>query len=313
MKKIISLITIVFLVLAVLACESIDSGTLGGIAGAGAAGIASALGVDDATAQNIGKGVSAGTATFVESKRAADALTPENEYFLGRAVAANIAAKYPIYTASPALQVYLNKICDTIVINSPRPDIYKGYHVAILDTREINAFATPGGHIFVTRGLIACAASEDALAAVIAHEVAHIQLRHALTSIRNARYVNAAVSGALAGIGEGVGGNAKELASVMSDSVNEVITTLVVEGFSKSQELEADSTALSLLASAGYQPSGILDMLHSLEQKQGSAGFSKTHPSPVDRIANVNKTLNSYTVQDTRSYRTRRFTANVPQ
>jgi predicted Zn-dependent protease len=313
MKKSISLILITLLVLAVLTCESMDSGAIGNIAGAGAAGIASAFGADDNTVQNIKKGVSAGTATFVESKRAADALTPENEYYLGRAVAANIAAKYQIYTASPALQVYLNKICDTIVINSPRPDIYKGYHVAILNTQEINAFATPGGHIFVTRGLIACAASEDALAAVIAHEIAHIQLRHALTSIRNARYINAAVSGGLAGISEGVGGDTKELASVMGDSVNEVITTMVVEGFSKSQELEADSTALSLLASAGYQPSGILDMLHALEQKQGSAGFSKTHPSPGERIAGVNKTLNGYTVQDTRSYRTRRFTANVSQ
>jgi len=290
-------------------CESMDSSLKGNIAGAGAGLLAGALGASDETASRIAQGVNKGVATFDESKKAADSLTPENEYYLGRAVAANIAAKYNIHSDT-FLQAYLDKICNTIVINSPNPDIFRGYHVAILDTTEINAFATPGGHIFVTRGLIACASNEDALASVIAHEIAHIQLRHALTSIRNARYVNAAVSGALAGIGEGIGGSAKELAGVMSDSVNEVITTLVVNGFSKPQELEADATALSLLAGAGYQPSGIVEMLQSLKQKQqGNQGFGKTHPSPDDRIANVNKNIGKYTVADTRTYRVSRFNA----
>jgi len=266
-------------------------------------GLSDALGGNNSAVRGVVKGV----ATFAESAKAADNLTPENEYYLGRAVAANIAGTYPIYK-NPALQAYLNKICNTIVINSPRPNIYKGYHVAILDTDEINAFATPGGHIFVTRGLIACASNEDALASVIAHEVAHIQLRHALTAIRNARYVNAAVSGALAGAGEAGGSNTKELAGIMGDSVNEIVTTLVVNGFSKDQELEADKTALSLLASAGYQPSGILEMLQALKQKQqGKQGFGKTHPTPDVRITNVNKNLKQYKVPDTRSFRDKRY------
>jgi predicted Zn-dependent protease len=290
-------------------CESMASSLKGEIAGAGAGILAGALGASEETANRISQGVKTGVVTFDESKKAADSLTPENEYYLGRAVAANIAVKYPVYS-NTALQTYLNKICNTLVINSPNPDIYNGYHVAILDTNEINAFATPGGHIFVTRGLIDCASNEDALASVIAHEIAHIQLRHALTSIRNARYINAAVSGALAGLGEGVGGNAKELAGVMSDSVNEVITTLVVNGFSKPQELEADATALSLLAGAGYQPSAIVEMLQSLKQKQqGGQGFGKTHPGPDDRIANVNRAMDKYAVADTRSYRVSRYSA----
>ena len=262
---------------------------------------AGALGIDG---DKVDRAIA--VASAADAARAANNLTPENEYYLGRAVAANIAGTYKIYN-NAALQNYLNKICYTIVINSPKPDLYNGYHVAILDTDEINAFATPGGHIFVTRGLIACASSEDALAAVIAHEIAHIQLRHALTSIRNARYVNAAISGALAGIGDS--GNTKELAGIMGDSVNEVITTLVVNGFSSSQELEADTAALSLLASAGYQPSGLVEMLQVLKEKQqGGQGFGKTHPTPDARIANVNKNLGKYKVEDTRSFRTKRYT-----
>lgn len=314
MKKIIPNTALILIIsLCLSTCETMDSSTKGALAGAGAGILAGALGASDDTAARLAQGVNKGVATFDESKKAADSLTPENEYYLGRAVAANISAKYKIYS-NAALQNYLAKICNTIVINSPRPDIFKGYSIAILDTDEINAFATPGGHIFVTRGLIACASNEDALAAVIAHEVAHIQLRHALTSIRNARYVNAAISGALAGTAEAVGGgNAKELASVMSDSVNEIVTTMVVNGFSQSQELEADANALSFLASAGYQPSGLTEMLQALKQKQqGSAGFGKTHPSPDTRISNVNKNIGKYKVADTRTFRVPRYNS-VPR
>jgi predicted Zn-dependent protease len=268
-------------------------------------------GVDSGTVDTLGKVVDAGIkgyATYAESKKAADSLTPENEYYLGRAVAANIAGTYKLYR-NVALQTYLDKICDTIVINSPRPEIYNGYHVAILDTQEINAFATPGGHVFVTRGLIACAANEDALASVIAHEIAHIQKQHALTAIRNARYANAAISGALAGLNaSGVGGNITELASMMGESVNEVVTTLVVNGFSQDQEFEADATALELLAAAGYEPSALLEMLQALKQKQrGQQGFGKTHPTPDARIANVNKNINKYKVPDTKASRAARY------
>jgi predicted Zn-dependent protease len=291
-----------------------DSAAVGSIAGNAAEGMAGAVGLSEGTARSIGSGVRAGAATWADAVKAADSLTAENEYYLGRAVAANIAARYPVYTRDPAMTVYLNKICSALVINSPRPDIYAGYHVAILDTMEINAFATPGGHIFVTRGLLGCAANEDALASVIAHEIAHIQLRHALMSIRNARYINAAVSGVLAGLGEGLGGSVKELTGVMGDSVNEIITTMVSNGYAKDQELEADAQALALLAAAGYQPAAILDMLAALEQvQQGRPGFSKTHPPPAERISGVNKHLARYRISDTRSYRVRRFAVAVPR
>ena len=271
------------------------------------------IGCESMDSTDMLRGLVTGVATFAQAKRAADNLTAENEYYLGRAVAANITGTYTIYR-NPALQAYLNRICKTIVINSPRPDIFNGYFIAVLDTDEINAFATPGGHIFLTRGLIACASGEDALAAVIAHEVAHIQLQHALTSIRNARYTNAAISGLLAGFDEASGGDIQELVSIMGESVNEIVTTLVVRGFSKSQELEADETALSLLASAGYQPSGMLEMLEALRQRQGNdnrAGFGRTHPSPAERITAANRLIGRYRVEDTRAYRARRFSTAV--
>ena len=93
-------------------------------------------------------------------------ITPEQEYYIGRAVAGTILEKYNVYN-SAKMQKYLNEICSAIVINSDKPVLYKGYYVAILDTDEVNAFATSGGHILVSRGLLQCAKSEDALAAVL--------------------------------------------------------------------------------------------------------------------------------------------------
>jgi predicted Zn-dependent protease len=258
--------------------------------------------------KGVANAISTGVGTFAESSKAARELTPENEYYIGRAVAANLTMRYKMYNGNPALQQYLNKICDTIVINSSKPEIFNGYHVAILDTDEINAFATSGGHIFLTRGLIACTANEDEIASVIAHEIAHIQLQHGLTAIRNARYLEAAKSGLLAGISAGTGIDNAELANVLNDSVGEIITTMVNNGFAKDQEFQADTTALSLLASAGYEPSSILQMLYSLGRNQKSdSGFGRTHPSPQSRITNVDKSIKKYNVPDTREYRKRRF------
>jgi predicted Zn-dependent protease len=96
----------------------------------------------------------------------------------------------------------------------------------------------------------------------------------------------------------------------MGDSVGEIMVTMINKGYSKEQEYEADSTALSLLSSTGYEPSSILGMLHALEKiDQGGSGFGKTHPSPKDRIASVNKSLSSYKVSDTREFRQGRYAA----
>ena len=240
---------------------------------------------------------------------AAEEITPEQEYYIGRAVAANILTNYRIWNGSPAMTTYLNRICAAITINSPRPDVFNGYHVAILDSNEINAFATSGGHIFITRGLINAAKSEDALAGVIAHEVAHIQLQHSIKAIRTSRITQALMVTGVSAAGAAAGMSVNELTDVFNESVGEIVSTLVNNGYSQTQEFEADNTAMRLLASAGYSPSGLIDMLRELSAVQtSSSGFGKTHPSPSQRITNAEKTVGSYRVADTRSSRQARFT-----
>jgi len=266
--------------------------------------IAGAVGVID---QNAADAISVSSRAIGS---AAEEITPEQEYYIGRAVAANILSNYSIWNGNPALTAYINKICAAITINSPRPDVYNGYHVAILDSNDINAFATSGGHIFVTRGLINAAMSEDALAGVIAHEVAHIQLQHSIKAIRTSRITQALMITGTSAAGAAAGLDVKELTGIFNETVGEIVSTLVNSGYSQTQEFDADNTAMSLLASAGYSPSGLIDMLGELKNVQtSSSGFGKTHPTPAQRITNAERSLGSYSVADTRTYRQSRFTA----
>jgi predicted Zn-dependent protease len=237
-------------------------------------------------------------------------LTSEDEYYLGRAVAAYILQSYRVYAREPNLTRYVNKICQTLVINSPQPVLYNGYHVTILDSSEFNAFATPGGHIFLTRALVKAADSEDALAAVIAHEVAHVQLHHALSLLKDVRLTQdlTDVSKRAMDIASRQA-TAKERAILLKTDVTDMINTMIINGYAQQQEYEADSTALLLLQRAGYAPSSLVDVLRVLQRTQGGqpGGFNTTHPSPVQRLANVERAVQSYRVPDTRMYRQARF------
>ena len=215
-------------------------------------------------------------------------MTLEDEYFLGRAVAAEILRTFRPYTSNPALTAYLNKICLAITINSPKPTLFSGYWVEILDTDEIYAFATPGGHIFISRGLIDIVPSEDALAAVIAHEVAHIQLRHMASIMAEEHLVQElrAVS-QRAAIIAGRHLTEQERTALFQASLTASISTLFRHGYSREQEFEADQKARILLINAGYNPAALEEILGILDQRHSPGNLSRTHPSPAMRIANL--------------------------
>jgi hypothetical protein len=248
--------------------------------------------------------------TFYETEESA---TPEDEYYLGRAVAANILATYRPYTPNTELTLYLNRICQTLVVNSSRPVIYDGYHLLILDSPGFNAFASPGGHIFITRGLVEAAPSEDALAGIIAHELAHVILRHS-TSIIDDMKINEEISSMAAEVaaiaGERNSGDRRILA--FRNSVNVFFDTMMRNGYSQPQEFEADKYAMALLAASGYDPGGLLEMLRILQRGRNGQGDSlnSTHPSPSERIANLENEIYLYRVTDTRSLRVPRFYNN---
>jgi len=233
-----------------------------------------------------------------------DDFTLVDAYYLGRAVAANILASYRPYTGNPEATAYLNRICQTLVINSSLPPAFNGYHVMILNSNEFNAFATTGGHIFVTKKLVESASSEDMLAAVIAHELAHIAKRHSIIIINEMRLT--AEMSSIANRASEMSGVSKSV-SLFRDSISASMDTLMKNGYSQNQEFEADMEAIVILRKAGYDPNALLDMLKLLQQQQGgqSGGLFSTHPSPIQRIAMVQSL--QFRASDTRQYRVSRF------
>jgi len=293
MKKVITcILIIIFFSITLNSCQHVDS-------------LAQSAANSDIIDHGTANMISASARAF---EAAAERVTPEQEYYIGRAVAASILSAYEIWDENPELTSYLNLICASIVLNSPRPVLFNGYHIAILNSNEINAFATSGGHIFITRGLINAAKTEDALAGVIAHEIAHIQLRHGIKSIKTNRITQAIVLTAAAGVGNIVGMEINELTDILSESVGEILQTMVSSGYSREQEYEADIAAMHLMAATGYQPSGLIDMLMELDAVHiTSSGFGKTHPAPRQRIYFAQRALNRFDMNNTGLDRQKRF------
>ena len=236
-------------------------------------------------------------------KKATEDITPEMAYYIGRKVALSVTQKYTIYQ-NPKATKYVNAICSALAVNSDAPCPYKGYFVAILDTDEINALATHGGHIFITRGLLQCTDSEDAVAAIIAHELSHIQLNHSIAAIRSSRITDAAIKTAAAATTIAIENSdiskyykvSQEDINSFTDAGDKIFGTLVDSGFSFAQEYLADKNALELMINAGYIPTAMDDMLTLLENnvQEGTSGWSKTHPSPSSRKQNIQQPLKKY-------------------
>ena len=150
------------------------------------------------TAAQIGQTTGVMTADQAESLvktgeafgKAFEQITPEQEYYVGRAVGATIISTYKVYDNEVATR-YVNLIGQTMGMVSDKPETFGGYHFLILDSDEINAFAAPGGLIFLSRGMLRLCKNEDQLAGVLAHEVAHVNLGHAISAISNSRWTQA--------------------------------------------------------------------------------------------------------------------------
>lgn len=215
-------------------------------------------------------------------------ITPEQEYYIGRTVGAVIVNKYKPGTNAEANN-YLNLIGQTLAQASDRPETFGGYHFLVLESNEINAFAAPGGLIFVSRGMLRCCKSEGAVAAVLAHEIAHVQLRHGLQAIDKGRLTQALTTLAAEGAKTFGGKELADLTRAFEGSINDITSTMINNGYSRGFEREADAAAVTLLSRVGYDPKDLVSMLKEMEGrlKPGGLDFAKTHPSPKSRIDDI--------------------------
>ena len=219
---------------------------------------------------------------------AAAEITPEQEYYIGRAVAATVLATYKPWD-SPAANDYLNKLGRGLALASVLPETFAGYHVLIMDTDDINAFGAPSGFILVSRGLLRCATSEDEVAAILAHEIGHVSLKHGLSAISTARWTDAALQ-----IGKFAAQNSdsavlRDLTNSFGGVIGDIVKTMVNSGYSQDLEKQADLEGVRILHDVGYDPVAMVRMLTAMKAKLKPEGkdFAKTHPDPATRIAYV--------------------------
>lgn len=215
-------------------------------------------------------------------------ITPEQEYYIGRSVAATVLQRYRPYPDEAANR-YINVLGQSLAQASDRPETFGGYHFLILDSEEVNAFAAPGGMILVTRGMLRLCTTEDQVASVLAHEIGHVQGEHGLRAIKTGRLTSALTILAAEGVKNYAGGQAAQLTEAFEGSVSDIVTTMMNNGYSRDLEREADVQAVVILTRVGYDPGALTGMLKEMDKRmpRTGVGFAKTHPDPKERIQNV--------------------------
>ena len=257
--------------------------------------------VSSSQAQSLLKAGQAVAKTF-------ESFTPEQEYYIGRTIGAMVLEKYPPFENMIA-NTYMNVLGQTLAAASDRPDTFAGYRFQIQDSDEINAFAAPGGFIFVTRGLIRCCKDEDALAAVLAHEIGHVQGKDGLRAIKQSRVTKALTTIGMEGAKQFGGENLATLTQTFGESISDITQTLMINGYSRTLESQTDLAAAEILNRVGYSSQGLLEMLNQMDDrlKPGTQDFAKTHPSPKDRIQVLTPLLGNFTPYPQPTTRQERF------
>jgi predicted Zn-dependent protease len=231
---------------------------------------------NDKTAANIGGAVGLiSTATSSQSV--------EEEIAAGDAVAAMYLGASPLLKNKRA-QSYVNAIGKRIADKSSRPDL--PWSFGILDTPSINAFAAPGGKVLITAGLFDLLETEDELAAVLGHEVAHVARQHHWELIKQQKLISGAT--------DMVATNTESdnaLANAAFDAMSDFFKQMINSGIDKGGEYEADSDGVILAANAGYDSTAMLGVLEKLANASESGNdvsfLFQTHPSAEDRVNNV--------------------------
>jgi predicted Zn-dependent protease len=202
----------------------------------------------------------------------------KGEAEIGSGVAANLLGAAPL-VQDEKLQAYVNRLGWWLALQTERADL--AWHFGVLDSESVNAFAAPGGYVFVTRGLLLRMRNESELAGVMAHEIAHVLKRHHLQAIqKNAQ------TGLAANLASLAAGSSKH--SDLADKAIGAGTELYARGLDKGDEFEADRMGVVIAARAGYDPYGLPAVLQTLEainpQDSNLALMFKTHPAPQKRL-----------------------------
>lgn len=222
---------------------------------------------------------------------------------MGQQYAAQIAQQLPLIQ-DPEVVRYVNLLGDSLVRVTSRQDLQWQFNV--VDSKQINAFAVPGGFVYVNRGLIEATTQMDELAGVMAHEIGHVVKRHSVEQMEKAQAANVGVT--LGCVLTGICNN-----PVAANAINIGGTALFAK-FTRQDEAAADDLAFQYVVRAGISPEGIVTMFQKLLELRQQApstvqGWFATHPTEESRIADVQAQINrlpastrARLTHDTRAY-----------
>jgi beta-barrel assembly-enhancing protease len=236
---------------------------------------------------------------------------PKNKYKvqddvkLGRDYSVQVEREFPILRDADST-AYLESVGRKLVSSIPAEfqESAFQYTFKIVNARDINAFALPGGPMYVNRGMIEAARTEGEMAGVMAHEISHVALRH---STAQATQQSNPLKQIL-GIGAILGG-AIVLGETGAAIGQTLYNGLLVYPYSREYETQADTLGAQILARAGYDPRDLANMFRTIEEQSGGSGpeWLSTHPSPANRYENINRESDKLNVSRTPIKMTRGF------
>jgi predicted Zn-dependent protease len=220
-----------------------------------------------------------------QTLQASKTIGETEEIEIGHGIATNLLGASPLLPDS-RVQQYVNRVGRWLSLHSERPDL--PWQFGVLQSTDINAFATPGGTIFITNGLLQRLNNESELAGVLAHEIVHVLRRHHLAALQK---------GARMDIASELAGAAlkNKTDPAIMDKAIKAGTEVYARGLDKGDEFEADRMGIVIATRAGYDPYGlpaVLQMLASINAQDSSLALMfKTHPAPRDRLSLLDQAM----------------------
>lgn len=207
---------------------------------------------------------------------------PEEERRIGESVALEIVGHYGGLVRDEAIAKRVNLIGQALAYYSSRPAL--DWKFAVLDSPTVNGFSAPSGYVFITRGLYdLVATNDDALAAILAHEIAHITERHALKIISRGEFFSGATD--LAAQHSGDASEVQAKLAQFDTGIGDLVKVLLEKGFDPQTEFAADKAGRDLAVTVGYAPGALRQILLQLQQRKADPEqIFSTHPPLADRV-----------------------------
>jgi len=177
------------------------------------------------------------------------------EVRFGREVAARIIGRFGLYD-KPILTKYVNLVGTVLAMSTNRPELE--FHFGVLNTDEINAYAAPGGYIFVTRGALLKMQDEAELAGVLSHEISHVVEKHVVRELNIHGSEDSSAYSAASSLARVIGGSTDAARAAFTQAVDQAMDILFKNGYKREDENQADRDSVMFCALSGYEPSGLV-------------------------------------------------------